>query len=90
MLTYKRSEQLEVVGYSDSDYGGCLDSLKSTSGFVFMLANGAISWKSEKQSITASSIMEASLLIVLKLQVMIYGCGILSQGLVLSTLLLNL
>ncbi|XP_034674384.1 secreted RxLR effector protein 161-like [Vitis riparia] len=55
MLTYKRSEQLEIVGYSDSDYGGCLDSLKSTSGFVFMLANGAISWKSEKQSITASS-----------------------------------
>ncbi|KAL6318326.1 hypothetical protein AAG906_039418 [Vitis piasezkii] len=48
MLTYKRSEQLEIVGYLDSDYGGCLDSLKSTSGFVFMLANGAISWKSEK------------------------------------------
>ncbi|RVW37000.1 Retrovirus-related Pol polyprotein from transposon TNT 1-94 [Vitis vinifera] len=59
MLTYKRSEQLEVVGYSDSDYGGCLDSLKSTSEFVFMLANGVISWKSEKQSITASSTMEA-------------------------------
>ena len=57
--TYKRSEQLEVVGYSDSDYGGCLDSLKSTSGFVFMLANWAISWKSEKQSSTASSTMEA-------------------------------
>ena len=48
MLTYKISEQLEVVGYSDSDYGGCLNSLKSTSGFVFMLANGAILWKSEK------------------------------------------
>ena len=59
MLTYKRYEQLEVVGYSNSDYGGCLDSLKSTSGFVFMLANEAISWKSEKQSITASSTMEA-------------------------------
>ena len=48
MLTYKISEQLEIFGYSDSNYGGCLDSLKSTSGFVFMLANGAISWKSEK------------------------------------------
>ena len=59
MLTYKRSEQLEVVDYSDSDYSGCLDSLKLTSGFVFMLANGAISWKNEKQSITASSTMEA-------------------------------
>ncbi|RVW53401.1 Retrovirus-related Pol polyprotein from transposon TNT 1-94 [Vitis vinifera] len=43
MLTYKISEQLEIVGYSNSNYGGCLDSLKSTSGFVFMLANGAIS-----------------------------------------------
>ena len=50
MLTYKRYEQLEVVGYSDSNYGGCLDSLKSTSGFVFMLANGAILWKSEKNN----------------------------------------
>ena len=59
MLTYKISEQLEVVGYSDSNYGGCLDSLKSTSGFVFMLENGEISWKSENQSITASSTMEA-------------------------------
>ncbi|XP_059598472.1 secreted RxLR effector protein 161-like [Vitis vinifera] len=43
MLTYKISEQLEIFGYSDSNYGGCLDSLKSTSRFVFMLANGAIS-----------------------------------------------
>ena len=48
MLTYKRSEHLEVVNYSNSDYGGYLDSLKSISGFVFMLANGAISWKNEK------------------------------------------
>ena len=31
---------LAVVSYSDSDYGGCLDSLKSTSGFVFMQQMG--------------------------------------------------
>ena len=59
MLTYRRSNQLEVIGYSDSDFGGCLDSRKSTSGFVFLLASGAISWKSVKQSIIASSTMEA-------------------------------
>lgn len=59
MLTYRRSDQLEVVGYSDSDFAGCQDSKKSTSGFVFLLAGGAISWKSVKQSITASSTMEA-------------------------------
>ena len=90
MLTYKRSEQLKVVGYLDSDYGGCLNSLKSTSGFVCILANGAISWKSEKQSITTSSTMEAEFVACFEVQVMLYGCGIFSQGLVLSTLLLNL
>uniref|UniRef100_A0A803L0N8 Uncharacterized protein n=1 Tax=Chenopodium quinoa TaxID=63459 RepID=A0A803L0N8_CHEQI len=45
MLTYKRSQALEVVGYSDFDYRGCSDSMKSTSWFVFMLANRAISWQ---------------------------------------------
>ena len=59
MLTYRRSKQLEVIEYSDSDFAGCLDSRKSTSGFVFLLATGAISWKSVKQSTIASSTMEA-------------------------------
>ncbi|GJU60323.1 retrovirus-related pol polyprotein from transposon TNT 1-94 [Tanacetum coccineum] len=43
MLTYKRSNQLEVVGYADSDYVGCVDSGKSTFDYVFQLAKGAIS-----------------------------------------------
>ena len=59
MLTYKRTENLEVVGYSDADFAGCVDTNKSTSGYVFMLANGAISWKSSKQSLTAASMMQA-------------------------------
>ncbi|KAL0286312.1 UNVERIFIED_CONTAM: Retrovirus-related Pol polyprotein from transposon TNT 1-94 [Sesamum angustifolium] len=58
-LIYKHTENLEVVGYSDSDFAGCLDTRKSTSGYIFLLANGAISWKSTKQTITASSTMEA-------------------------------
>ena len=59
MLTYKKTENLEVVGYSDADFAGCVDTKKSTSGYVFMLANGAISWKSSKQSLTAASMMQA-------------------------------
>ncbi|KAL4383566.1 hypothetical protein GQ457_15G010160 [Hibiscus cannabinus] len=43
MLTYKRSDHLEVIGYSDSDFAGCVDSRKSTSGYIFMFASGAIS-----------------------------------------------
>ncbi|RVW42881.1 Retrovirus-related Pol polyprotein from transposon TNT 1-94 [Vitis vinifera] len=59
MLTYRRSSHLEIVGYSDSDFAGCLDSRRSTSGYIFMLAGGAVSWKSVKQTLIASSTMEA-------------------------------
>ena len=59
MLTYRRSDQLEIIGYSDSDYAGCQDSRKSTSGYIYLLVGGAISWKSVKQTLVASSTMEA-------------------------------
>ena len=59
MLTYKRSNNLEVIGYSDSDYVGCADFRKSTFGYMFLLAEGSILWKSGKQSIIAASTMEA-------------------------------
>ena len=48
-----------MVGYIDSDFRGCIYSKKSTSGYVFLLAKGAISRKSAKQSVIASSTMEA-------------------------------
>ena len=59
MLTYRRSNNLKVTGCSDSDYAGCVDTRKSTFCYLFLLANGAISWKSAKQSVIATSIMEA-------------------------------
>lgn len=59
MLMYRRSNQLEVIGYSDSDFAGCVDSRKSTFGYLFLFVEGAISWKSAKQSVIASSTMEA-------------------------------
>jgi hypothetical protein len=59
MLTYERSDNLEIVGYSDSDFAGCLDTDRSTSGYVFKLAGGAISWCSSKQTVMTSSTMYA-------------------------------
>ena len=58
MLTFRRSDNLEVIGYSDSNFAGCVDSRKSTFGHLFLLARGEISWKSAKQTITTSSTME--------------------------------
>ena len=59
MLVFRRVDNLEIVGYTDSDLAGCVDDRKSTSGYIFMLAGGAISWKSKKQTLVASSTMQA-------------------------------
>ena len=36
-----------VRGYIDSDYAGDLNKSKSTSGYVFTLARGTVSWVSK-------------------------------------------
>ncbi|RVW93240.1 Retrovirus-related Pol polyprotein from transposon TNT 1-94 [Vitis vinifera] len=59
MLTYRRLDQLELIGYSDSDFAGCQDSRRSTSGYIYLLAGGAISWRFAKQTLVTSSTMEA-------------------------------
>ena len=48
MLKYRQTKNLEVVGYSDSDFVGCVDSRKSTLGYIFMLVSGVVSWRSAK------------------------------------------
>ena len=59
MLTYWHTDILEVVGFSDSGYVGCVDDKKSTFGYIFIMVEGAVSRKSVKQTLTASSTMEA-------------------------------
>nr|CAN67941.1 hypothetical protein VITISV_033155 [Vitis vinifera] len=81
MLVYRRVDNLEVVGYSDSDFGGCSDDRKSTSRYILMLAGGAISWKSVKQSLIASSTIYAKF-------VACYGAS--SQAVWLRNLILEL
>ena len=56
---FKKGSQLE--GFCDASYADCLDS-KSTSGYVFTMNGGAISWRSTKQKIVAASTMEAELI----------------------------
>ncbi|KAM2628345.1 hypothetical protein TB2_001696 [Malus domestica] len=59
MLTYSYVDNLQLVAYTDSDLTGCVDDRKSTNGYIFLLASGAVSWKSAKQGSIASSTMEA-------------------------------
>ena len=48
-----------VVGYTYSDFAGCVDGRKSTIGYCLTFSNGAISWKSKLLECTATSTTEA-------------------------------
>ena len=49
----------QLIGYSDSNFATDLDNRRSTSGFVFLLNGGPISWKSKQQSLVTSSTHDA-------------------------------
>ena len=48
-----------IYGYTDSNWGGDMETGKSTSGYVFFLSNAAFSWSSRRQEMVAGSMMEA-------------------------------
>lgn len=58
-IMYGGEDKLLVEGYSDSDWAADKESRKSTSGFVFMLNGGPVSWCSKRQSTVALSSTEA-------------------------------
>ena len=58
-LFYRKGEKQELIGYTDSDYAGDQDDRKNTSGYVFMLSSGAVSWSSKKQPVVTLSTTEA-------------------------------
>uniref|UniRef100_A0AAV1U2G4 RxLR effector candidate protein n=1 Tax=Peronospora matthiolae TaxID=2874970 RepID=A0AAV1U2G4_9STRA len=49
----------KLLGYSDADWAGDIDTRRSTSGYVFVLHNGCIRWRSKKQRSVALSSTEA-------------------------------
>ncbi|KAM5550465.1 hypothetical protein ABKV19_027563, partial [Rosa sericea] len=60
-----RVKKLELVGFTDSDFAGNYPaSMKSTCGYVYMLAGGAVAWKTMKQSLIATSTMQAEIIAI--------------------------
>ncbi|KAK8957035.1 hypothetical protein KSP39_PZI000307 [Platanthera zijinensis] len=54
----------ELLGYTDADMAGDLDSRKSTSGYLMLFAGGAVSWASKLQKCVALSTTEAEFIAV--------------------------
>ncbi|KAL6182226.1 hypothetical protein ACLB2K_043649 [Fragaria x ananassa] len=49
----------KLFGYTDSDWAGSMDDMRSTSGYAFTIGSGIFSWSSKKQETTALSSAEA-------------------------------
>ncbi|CAJ2661747.1 unnamed protein product [Trifolium pratense] len=61
-IRFEKNSKFEAKGYCDSDWAGSVDDMKSTSGYVFNLGSGVISWCSKKQDTVAQSSAEAEYL----------------------------
>jgi hypothetical protein len=57
-LDYLRGDGVRLVGYTGSDWAGCVSDMKSTSG-CFGLGSSVVSWFSRKQKSMALSFAEA-------------------------------
>jgi hypothetical protein len=56
---YSTSNNLLLVGYTDSDFAGSIDDRKSTSGYAFHLGRRVVAWASKKQPIVTISSAES-------------------------------
>ncbi len=57
-LNFKQTNS-DLHGFSDSNWGADKSDYKSTTGYVFILSGGAVSWNSRKQPTVAKSTTEA-------------------------------
>jgi hypothetical protein len=48
-----------LQGFVDANFAGDLDDRKSTTGFVFLVYGGAVSWRSKRQGAVTTSTVEA-------------------------------
>lgn len=62
-IRYKKGGEPKLLGYIDSDYARDVDDRKSTSGYVFMLGEGVVSWSSKKQPIVTLSTTEVEFVV---------------------------
>lgn len=55
----KQGVAAKLLGYSDADMAGDIDTRKSTTGIMFFLGSCLVSWQSQKQKVVALSSCEA-------------------------------
>lgn len=62
-IFYVENNHVKLVGNTNSDWAGDVETRKSTSGYVFHLGSGVVSWSSNKQPIIALSMTEVEYIV---------------------------
>ncbi len=58
----KAAKRNVLYGYANSDWGGCPDTDRSTTGYAFILNGASISWRSRRQPTVATSTAHAEII----------------------------
>ncbi|KAJ0764103.1 putative RNA-directed DNA polymerase [Helianthus annuus] len=58
-VMFRKTDNFDISGYVDSDWGKCTMTRKSVTGFGIFLGDTLVSWKSKKQGIVSRSTAEA-------------------------------
>ena len=56
---YQDTGDISPIAFVDADYGGCRDTCCSTSGYIFLMAGGPVTWSSKHQATVALSTVKA-------------------------------
>ncbi|XP_060674829.1 secreted RxLR effector protein 161-like [Ziziphus jujuba] len=57
-IWYRPISNSQLLGFTNSDWSGSADDIRSTSGYAFTLGSGIFSWASKKQATVAQSSVE--------------------------------
>ncbi|KAL0548995.1 hypothetical protein IC582_013474 [Cucumis melo] len=63
-VKFTRGKEFKLIGFSDSDWGGSIDDMRSTLGYCFTLSSSVFSWSLKKQEIVAQSTAEVEFIAV--------------------------
>jgi len=55
---FPRDSQIQLTGFSDANWGTCIDSRRSITGYCFFIGSSLISWKIKKQNTVSKSSSE--------------------------------